>query len=345
MRCVWIATAVAGFALPGCRRPAEQSSTDPGAEVIAYVALDREFSEPILRDFTTKTGIAVRAVYDVESTKTVGLVNRIRAEAGRPRCDVFWNNEIINTLRLKREGLLQPCRPEQAANYPARDRDPDGCWYGFAARARVLIVNTDLVKPAELPASIRDLADPRWKGRGGLAKPLFGTTASHIACLFVVLGDPDARTLLASLKANDVQVLGGNKACAEAVGAGRLAIALTDTDDAIIEQDAGRPVKIVFPDVAPGGMGTLLLPNTLALVKDCPHPQAGARLIEYLLSPDVEARLAAGPSAQIPLHKATTARSRVCDRQELRAMDADFGRAAEAWDAAAGYIEREFLAP
>lgn len=359
---------------------APASAPTPATEVVVYTALDREFSEPLLNDFTARTGIKVRAAYDTESTKTVGLVNRIRAEAHRPRCDVFWNNEILNTLRLKSEGLLQPCvpPPPQAQYYPAQYRDADGCWFGFAARARVLIVNTNLVRPAQsggdgpalhvLPDSIYDLADPKWRGRTGIAKPLFGTTASHVACLFAKLGPDDARRLLASFKANDIQIASGNKSCAQMVSAGVLAFGLTDTDDAIIEREAGKPVAIVFPDgaapvrpavpaasrsaadgAAPAasapapGMGTLLLPNTLAVIKGAPHPSAAAKLIDFLLSPEVEARLAAGPSAQIPLNSRCTAVSRVCKLSDLHPMEVDFAAAAAQFSAAAAYVEAEFL--
>ena len=223
------------------------AASRPTGEVVVYTALDRQFSEPILEQFTKATGIQVRAKYDTESTKTVGLVNTIIAEAARPRCDVFWNNEILNTLRLKSEGLLQPCQPPRAANFPAQYRDPQAYWYGLAARARVLLVNTELVPAEKTPTSIRDLAAPEWRGRVGIAKPLFGTTASHVACLFASLGEEQAIALLDSLKHNEIQVVGGNKSCAEMVGAGRLAFGLTDTDDAIIEVEAGRPVRIVFP--------------------------------------------------------------------------------------------------
>jgi iron(III) transport system substrate-binding protein len=333
---------LAGAVLPcGCERQGEAEK----ATVVVYTALDRQFSEPILAEFTAKTGIKVDAVYDTEATKTVGLVNRIRAEAGRPRCDVFWNNEILNTLRLKEEGLLQPCQPEQARHYAAEYRDPEGYWYGFAARARVIIVNTDLVVPADRPSMITDLANPRWCGQVGIAKPLFGTTASHVACLFATMGDKGAKALLSTLRANDVQVVAGNKTCAEMVAAGRLAFGLTDTDDAIIELDAGRPVAMVYPDAGKGQMGTLLLPNTLALVKGCRNPQGGARLIDYLLSPEVEDGLAVGPSAQIPLHAESKAHSRAGRLSDIRPMRVDFAAAAQAFERAAKYIEKEFLAP
>ncbi len=335
------------FSLTACERdstPTTQSAS-PAAEVVVYTALDRQFSEPILREFTRRTGIAARPVYDTEATKTVGLANRIRAEADRPRCDVFWNNEVVNTIRLKNEGLLQPLGIVDLTHIPEAFRDPEGYWCGFAARARVLLINTELVPEDQRPTSIRALADPRWRGRVGMAKPLFGSTATHVATLFAKLGEDDAAALLKAIRANEVQVLSGNKGVAEAVGAGRLAIGLTDTDDAIAELDAGRPVVMVFPDPEPGGLGTLVFPNTVALLKGAPHPYAGRRLIEYLLSPEVEATLARGPSGQIPLHVNATVTSRVGRLADLRPMEVDFTAAAAVFQRAARFVEQEFLAP
>jgi len=321
----------------------EAGTTQPSREVVVYTALDREFSGPILKDFEKTTGIRVRAQYDVESTKTVGLANRIRAEASRPRCDVFWNNEILNTLMLKKEGLLAPCHPPEAQNYAAAWKDPEGYWYGFAARARVILANTRLVPDEAFPRSIYDLADSRWKGRTGIAKPLFGTTASHVACLFAALGPQAAGKYLDSLKANDVQVHGGNKGCAAAVANGAAAFALTDTDDAIGELEAGKPVRIVYPDGAPDGIGTLFLPNTLSVVRGAPHPAEAAELVNYLLSAAVERRLAEGPSAQIPLNRTAAPNPRVKGPGQVKAMAVDFAAAAAAFEQARQGVELRFL--
>lgn len=113
--------------LPGCW-------TSSGPEVVVYTAQDEEFAKPIFADFTKTTGIAVLPKFDAESTKTVGLANAIVEEAQRPRCDVFWNNEILLTLRLARQGLLDVYRPKIAKHYPAMYRSKDGLWYGLAAR-------------------------------------------------------------------------------------------------------------------------------------------------------------------------------------------------------------------
>jgi len=316
---------------------------DNGKTVVCYTALDRMFSEPIFRQFEKDTGIKVLPKYDTESTKTVGLVNAIRAEANRPRCDVFWNNEIVNTIRLKKEDLLQVYRPKAAEPYPPMFRDPDGHWSGFAARARVLLVNTDLVKAGAEPASIYHLASPKWKGRTGIAKPLFGTTATHAACLFATLGDEKARTFFKALKDNKIQIHSGNKSCAQSVAAGATAFGLTDTDDAIIELEEGKPVKIVYPDNAPDGLGTLFIPNTLALVKGAPHAEAGKKLIEYLLSAEVEIALAKGRSAQIPLNPNVKTKVRVKTPKDVQPMKVDFDKAADAFANTAKYIEEHFL--
>jgi iron(III) transport system substrate-binding protein len=324
--------------LSGCHSSAGPVKSGP-PEVIVYTALDQEFSAPIFAEFTRSTGIVVRAKYDTESTKTVGLAHAIMAERERPRCDLFWNNEILNTLRLERQKLLRSYKSPAAADFPPEARSPDGYWYGFAARARVLVVNTNQVPEERRPKEIRDLADPQW--RCGIAKPLFGTTATHAACLFASLGDDKAKEFFHGVR-QTAAIKSGNKQVAEAVAAGSLAFGLTDTDDAVVEIEKGMPVMIVYPDQGDGQLGTLFIPNTLALIKDSPNQREAEQLLDYLLSADVERRLAAGPSAQIPLRRGMPASPRVKTPQEVRAMHVDWAAAAGKWDTTAEFLTAEF---
>jgi iron(III) transport system substrate-binding protein len=311
-------------------------------EVVVYAALDAEFSEPIFREYAQATGVQVLPKFDVESTKTVGLATAILAERERPRADVFWNNEILHTLRLEQHGLLEAYASPAGRAFPEAFRAADGAWYGFAARARVLVVNTKLVPEAERPKSIYDLTDPKWRGKVAMAKPLFGTTATHAACLFAALGDDKAKAFFHKLKANDVQIVSGNKQVATAVASGRLAFGITDTDDAMIEIEHGWPVAIVFPDSQPGQLGTLFIPNTLAIIKGCPHPAEARRLIDYLLRPEIEAKLATGPSAQIPLNPSVKTPSRIATPQTIHAMRVDWREAARKWEDVTKFLRDEF---
>jgi iron(III) transport system substrate-binding protein len=311
----------------------------PGPEVVAYTALDQEFSAPIYADFEKETGVTVRAKFDIESTKSVGLTAALLAEKDNPRCDVFWNNEVLNTIRLEQAGLLEVYRSPVAENFPSVSKSKSGTWQGFAARARILLINTDLVKEEEFPRSIYDLADEKWKGKAAIAKPLAGTTATHVACLFAHLGPEKAKAYIQSLMDNEVLVLGGNKQVALAVAAGQAAFGLTDTDDAVVEIEKGAPVAIVYPDREEGQLGTLFIPNTIAIIKGGPNTEGAKKLVDYLLSAKVEEKLALGRSAQIPLNPDVKIKTRVETPRTVHAMPADFEAAAQEWEAAQQFVK------
>ena len=313
--------------------------------VVLYCAQDREFAVEALEQFTSQTGLAVASHFDTESTKSVSLYFQLVSEASRPRCDVFWNNEILSTIRLQKRGLLEPYLSPAAAPFPGSARADDHTWTAFAARARVLLVNTKLVAAADLPTSIFDLTQPKWQGRTAMAKPQFGTSATQAACLFQVLGPDQARAYYQGLKANGVQVVSGNKQVAEGVGQGQYALGITDTDDAIAEVKAGRPVALIFPDQ--DGLGTLFIPNTVMIIKGGPSPEGARRLVDYLLSPEVEKKLAESDSQQIPLNPQVKANlpKEIEAGRTAQAMPVNWQKAADLWDEVQEFLAKEFAKP
>src|SRR5438132_842766 len=315
--------------------------------VVLYCAQDQEFAEQVLGEFSKRSGLRVDPKYDTEADKSVSLYAELVQEKNRPRCDVHWNNEILSTIRLQRLGLLEPYDSPSAAPYPTSAKANDHTWHAFAARARILIVNTQLVKEADRPRSLFDLAEPRWKGRVAMAKPQFGTTATQAACLFEVLGAEKAKQFYLDLHKNGIQIVPGNKQVAEGVGRGEFAFGVTDTDDAMEEIQAGHPVAILFPDRdRPKGdrMGTLFIPNTVAIVRGAPNPEGARKLIDYLLSPEVEAKLAETASHQIPLNPQVQAQlpKEILRPEQVKPMEVDFARAADFWDEAQTFLRNEF---
>ena len=280
-----------------------------GPEVVVYTSVDDVFARSILEDYEKKTGIRVQVKYDVEAHKTTGLFKLLLAEhkSGRPRADVFWNSEVARTIQLQSRDVLASYDSPAAADIPKQFRPSDMTWTGFATRARVLIYNRDRVAAEDVPQSIWDLTDERWRGEAAIADPLFGTTATHSGALWTVLGPEWTKTYFSALLANGVHVLPGNSTVRDRVASGELKLGLTDTDDAFVAIKKGDPVGIVFPDqgvAIPGRadpLGTFVIPNTVALIASGPNPERGQKLVDYLLSREVEARLAAGESAQIPV--------------------------------------------
>src|SRR3989339_1222179 len=270
-----------------------------GNEVIVYTSEDKIFSEPVLQGFEKKTGIKVRAIYDTEETKSAGLVNRLIAEKDNPQADVFWSGEPVRPVLLKIKGLTTPYVSSAAADIPKIYKDTEGHWTGFSARARIILYNSSLVSMDERPLSIFDLAKRMWRNQVAIANPLFGTTSVHMAALFIILGDEKAMKFLNDLKANGVKIVSSNSEVRRLVARGEVKVGITDTDDANVAIKEGSPVKVVFPDQST--IGTLIMPNMVCLIKDSTNQENGKKLIDYLVSSEVEKSLAFAMCAQMPL--------------------------------------------
>ncbi len=312
----------------------------PQQKVVVYTSTDQVFSEPVLRAFQEKTGIKVEMVFDTEETKSTGLLNRLIAEKDHPRCDVFWSNDPLRVEILKQKGLLTPYKSPQAAHIPARFKDPDGYWTGFSGRIRVILVNTNLLKPEEFPRGIEDMLARRFYGAFAMANPLFGTTSFHVAALFVKWGDAKARAFLEGIKKNGLKLASSNGEVARWVALGKVKFGLVDNDDAFSMIEEGAPVKMVIPDQ--DGLGTLFMPNAVALIKGAPHPETGKKLIDFLLSPEAEEMLAKATCRQIPLNPNVPPPSELPPLHKIRLMEVDYAKVAQKMEEILPYL-REWV--
>jgi iron(III) transport system substrate-binding protein len=293
--------------------------------VVVYVSEDQVFSEPILKDFERDTGIGVRAVYDTEETKSAGVMNRLIGEKANPQADVYWANEPIRAELLRQQGVSASYHSSNAEGIPDRFRDPQGYWTGFSARARMLIVARGGVGN---PTSILAYADPRFHGKAVIANPLFGTTTAHVAALFALWGDEQGKAFLDAMRRNDVKLASSNGESADQVAAGAFQFALADSDDVHSRQKQGQPVEGVYPDQGAQGLGCFIVPNAVVLINGGPHPEAGRRLIDYLLSRETEKKLAYSDAAQIPLHPDVETPRDVRRLETLKVMKVDYAQVA-----------------
>jgi len=305
---------------------------DSQPEVVVYTSVDQPFSEPIFRSFEESTGIKVRAVYDVEAAKTTGLVNRLIAEKNAPKADIYWNNEILQSIRLQENGILQAYVSPNAASIPEIFRDRDGYWVGITARARVLIINTEKVDDPSQIDSLYDLLDPQWSSNEiGIAYPLFGTTATHAAALYAYWGEGQAREYFQNLVDRGVRVVDGNSVVRDMVSNGDLTFGVTDTDDACAALNRGKPVKIILPDQ--DGFGTLVIPSTVALIANSPNPVGGKALIDYLLLEGTERSLLESGFSHVPIHAGIPNPKKCIDLSNIKEMDVNYMDVLSSFDA------------
>ncbi len=248
--------------------------------VVLYCAQDQTYAEPILHEFEAETGIRVKAVYDSEAVKTVGLANRLLAERDHPQCDVFWGNEEMRTRQLAAFNVWQETNGVRS----------------FGARARCLVINTHWVGPDRQPApsSLLELTNAAWRGRVAIAFPQFGTTATHFNVLRLHWGESLWEQWCRGLVANEARMLDGNSTVVKLVGRGEAWIGLTDTDDVLAGQRGGLPVAR-GPDLPET---LLFIPNTLGIVRGAPHPIQAQALADYLQRPETVERLVAAGAIQ-----------------------------------------------
>lgn len=277
----------------------DTNSNNPN-RVVIYAAQDQVYAEPILREFEQETGIKVKAVYDSEAVKTVGLANRLLAERDHPQCDVFWGNEEMRTRQLAAQNVF---------------RETNG-WAAFGYRSRRMVINTNCVSlvgtrstasqtslekngtgwspslPAA-PASLLELTNAIWRGKVALAFPQFGTTATYFHALKQLWGEAAWLSWCRALAANKPFVVDGNSVVVKFVGRGEAWIGLTDSDDIAAGQSEGLPIAEL-----PRSGESLLLPNTVAVIRGTPHPEAAQSLFEFLQRREVAEMLVAAKALE-----------------------------------------------
>lgn len=261
-----------------------------GEEVIIYAAQDQVYAEPILREFEKETGIKVKTVYDSEAVKTTGLANRLLAERSHPQCDVFWGNEEMRTRQLAAQNVF---------------RETNG-WAAFGYRSRRIVINTNFIAERRAvlssednvrdssramlgaPNSLLELTNEIWRGKVALAFPQFGTTATHFHALKQLWGEAAWLAWCRALAANKPFIVDGNSVVVKFVGRGEAWIGLTDSDDVFSGQREGEPVAML-----PINDEQLLIPNTVGVIRNAPHPANAQKLFEYLQRRHVGEKLVA----------------------------------------------------
>lgn len=264
--------------------------------LVVYCAHDSIYADGILKEFEQQTGIHVAVRYDTEATKSLGLVELLLQEKAHPRCDVFWNNELLGTLQLAHENMLLPYRGKGYERIPAAFKDPEACWAGFAARLRLWMVNTNRLKPTQ--EAIRQALSGDLD-RVVIAKPLYGTTRTQYTLLWQLWGRDKLIAWDQGRRERHLREVDGNSAVKDLVAAGVCDAGWTDTDDFFEAKDEGKPVDMVPVRLENGR--TICIPNTVAIIRGTQHLSEAQQLVDFLLSEKCEMDLAHAKSRQIPL--------------------------------------------
>ena len=232
-----------------------------------YTSQDQVYAEPILRDFEKQSGIKIRAIYDSEAVKTVGLVNRLIFEKNNPQCDLFWNNEELRTRQLAAKGVLNTSMRIEA----------------FGTRTRQWVWNTNQISMASIPKDLFTLTNAHWRSKVAIALPLFGSTSTHFQILRQKWGKERWKQWCRGLIANDVITVDGNSVVVQLVGRGEVALGITDSDD--IRAGLKNQLPIAGKSIVEDGF---IIRNSIGYIAGSPYQNLSKRLAEYLQSNSVK---------------------------------------------------------
>ncbi len=268
-------------------QPAGQSEST--APLVIYSGRNENLVGPLLEQFSAQTGVAVQVRYG----DTAEMAATILEEGRNSPADVYFGQDAGALGALAKADRLVELPAALLDQVDPRFRDDDGRWVGASGRARVLVYNTDLVQPEDLPQDIWGLIDPQWRSRVGWA-PGNGSFQAFVTALRVLEGDAEAQRWLDGMIANDAKVFSSNSAIVEAVARGEIAVGLVNhyyLYNHLAQKDANAPLANYY---FPGGGAGALLNVAGAGILDTSRSQAAAeRLIAFLLSQEAQHYFAA----------------------------------------------------
>ena len=267
----------------------------PGPLVI-YSGRNENLIGGLLEDFTAATGIAVEVRYG----DTAELAIQIIEEGDRSPADVYFGQDAGALGALQAVGRLAVLPADIIELVDPRYRSREERWTGITGRSRNLVVNTDLIDPAELPDSVFGLTDPRWSGLVGWS-PQNGSFQAFVTAMRVIHGEGVTRDWLEGMIANGATPYRNNTAIVEAVGRGEIAVGLTNNYylPRFTTEDPSFPVVNVYLS---GDVGGIVNVAGAGIVDSSARPNAAAEFIRFMLSERIQSAFGSRvDAAEFPL--------------------------------------------
>jgi iron(III) transport system substrate-binding protein len=271
-----------------------QAAADPrsvSGDLVIYTSRSESLFKLVVDAFTKEhPNIRVRTL----TGENGALAARILEERSRPQADVLINSDSLTMMDMAAQGAFEANTSETVRAVPVRYRAEDGSWVALTLRSRVIMYNTNLVKPEELPKSVLDLTDARWRNQVGSADSRNGAMMAQIVVMRRILGQDRTEQWVEGLVDNGTKFFGGHTDVRKAVGAGELKLGLVNHYYYFLSKAEGAPVGIIYPDQAQGQMGMVYNSTNIGIVKNNPNKETARIFVNWMLSPAAQKIFAEG---------------------------------------------------
>lgn len=314
---------------------ASSASLPVSGNLVVYSGRSEALIQPVLDAFQSKYP---QVEILLKAGSNSALANALLEEQANPQADVFITTEMFTVQALAQEGLFQSYLPQGAESFAAGFIGPDQAWVGLTRRARVIMYNADLVQPEELPNSIFDLTDPKWKGQVAAAGSTNGGMQAQVAAMRKLIGEEATAEWLKGLLANDVTFFGGHTDVRKAVGAGEFKLGLVNHYYYHLQKAEGSNVGVIYPDQGEGQIGLLSNITAAAILKGAKNLPAAQALLDFLVSPEGQKLFAEG-NYEYPLLPGVPLREGVAPLETFRLAEIDIPSTALDLEATFNLIE------
>ena len=263
------------------------ASAGEGGTLTVYSGRSPELIQPLLDEFSADTGIGIEARFG----DSADLALLIDEEGDQTPADVFISQSPGATGYLNGEGRLRKIDQEVLDQVSPRYRAADDRWVGVSGRVRVLVYNTDLVKPRDLPASVFDLTKPKFADQVALA-PTNGSFQDFVTSMREVAGEKRTAKWLGGMEANGARAYASNSAIVEAVGRGEVPLGLVNHYYAALAKAADPSVPVENHVFESEDVGSVILVTAAAVIDETDDRKLAERFVRYLLSKPAQTHLA-----------------------------------------------------
>jgi iron(III) transport system substrate-binding protein len=246
-------------------------------ELTVYSGRGEALVGPVIAQFERDTGIDVEVRYG----GTAELATLLQEEGDQSPADAFWAQDGGALGALAPLFADLPAEVNEGVSAPFRNAANK--WAPTSGRSRVLVYSTARVEEADLPASIKDLSDEKYRGRVAWA-PTNGSFQAFVTAMRVAEGDDATRAWLEAMIANDAKVYSNNGGQIEAIANGEVDFGLVNNYylGRYVGPDPDFPVDQTHFQA--GDIGNLLNVAGAGIVSTSDNQDVALQFIQYLLS-------------------------------------------------------------
>lgn len=308
-------------------------------ELVVYSSRNEKFMEPLLDKFEEETGITVKLLSGKDE-----IINKIKEEGENAHADILISNDIGALEHLRQNDFLQGYDAEGIESIDEKYRAEDNSWYGLSARTRVFMYNKDLISEEEMPKTIEELSDDKWKDQFAITRGGNGSMIAHVSALRNEWGDEKTLEWLKGIKENAAIITDGHGDIRRAVGSGEVEFGLVN--NYYYHQQLNEPtdnnVGVIYPDQGEDEMGAFVNAAGIGFINHAPNEENAKKFLDWIMIPENQREFSYA-SMEVPINPEVEAVDEAAKITDYKVSDMPLRNLGDVWEDTRHLIEESGL--